>query len=119
MTLEYSSLYGLRRLGREYMAIREEILWVARFPNTFWSSLRGNCIVSRHDATPFAPLELSKSFGNSARALLILIKRMSLWQFRLRVTYHPIPTKRDQGMHRAPTAPSRNHDDSLAAIVPF
>src|SRR5262245_58956935 len=49
MTLEYSSLYGLRRLGREYMAIREEILWVARFPNTFWSSLRGNCIVSRHD----------------------------------------------------------------------
>ena len=49
MTLEYSSLYGLRGLGREYKAIREEILWVARFPNTFWSSLRGNCIVSRHD----------------------------------------------------------------------
>ena len=49
MTLEYSSLYGLRGLGREYKAIREEIIWVARFPNTFWSSLRGNCIVSRHD----------------------------------------------------------------------
>src|SRR5262245_39210468 len=31
------------------MAIREEILWVTRFPNTFWSSLRGNCIGSRHD----------------------------------------------------------------------
>src|SRR5215469_13467430 len=37
LTLEYSSLYGLRRLGREYMAIREEILWVVHFPNTFWS----------------------------------------------------------------------------------
>ena len=47
MTLEYSSLYGLRRLGLEYMAIREEILWVAHFANTFWSNLRGNCIVSR------------------------------------------------------------------------
>jgi hypothetical protein len=48
MTLEYSSLYGLRRLGREYMTIREEILWIARFPNTF-CNLRGNYIVSRHD----------------------------------------------------------------------
>src|SRR6516165_4494277 len=49
LTLEYSSLYGLRRLGLEYMAIREEILWVAHFANTFWSNSRGNCIVSRHD----------------------------------------------------------------------
>jgi len=32
------------------MAIREEILWVARFPNSFWSSLRDVCIVSRHDS---------------------------------------------------------------------
>jgi hypothetical protein len=41
------------------MAIREEILWVARFPNTFWSSLRGNCIVSHHHGDPIRDLPLS------------------------------------------------------------
>src|SRR5262245_31076589 len=35
------------------------------------------------------------------------------------VTHHLIPPKHDQGMHRAPTEPSRNHNDSLPLIVPF
>ena len=35
------------------------------------------------------------------------------------VTHHPIPPKHDQGMHRAPTEPSRNRDDFLPLIVPF
>src|SRR5262249_21096700 len=44
---------------------------------------------------------------------------MSLWQFRLRVTHHPIPPKHGREMHRTPTELSRNHDDFLPLIVPF
>ena len=40
-------------------------------------------------------------------------------QFRLRVTHHAILPKHDQGMHRAPTEPNRNHNDFLPLIVPF
>jgi hypothetical protein len=39
--------------------------------------------------------------------------------FRGAVAHHPIHPKRGQGMHRAPTEPSCNHDDFLALIVHF
>src|SRR5262249_49476155 len=55
--------------------------------------------------------------SNSAPALWIVIKRISLWQFRLRVTHHAFPPQNGQGMHRAPTEPRRNPADSLLLTV--
>src|SRR5262245_8470057 len=61
----------------------------------------------RHETLRFARARLIEKSTSA------LDRNIRYCKFRLRVTHHPIPPKRDQGMHRTPTEPSRNHHASL------